>query len=486
MRANSIGLLTVLSLLSVATAARGSTIYVNAGCGSDAWSGASPTCVGPNGPKATIGGAFDAASSGDEIVVADGVYTGADNRDLDFAGRLLMVRSANGPEQCVIDCEGQGRAFVFISGEPAGMLITGFTITGGGANSGGAALGDLDTSMTIEDCVFTGNSANVGGALYIGRGTLVLRECRFIGNDAPEAGAAAVFAWGDLISIERCEFVGNTGNSVGALGVSGTEVRILNSLLAQNDSTFVGGGVAVAAQVTSFVNCVFSRNSATFGSGVVGYGDPLTIANCSFSANAGDAFAPDDPELAFVDNSILWGNTPGQMFPGITVSYSDVEDGYPGEGNIDENPLFASPASDDLHLTEGSPCLDRGSSALLPADVTDLDGDGDTTEPLPVDLDGSERVQGVDVDMGAYEGASEAQDASASVEDFDQGEIAVLVPDGGVFDPMSAAAAFVINVSGPDNAFFGVTRTYQDRHPGAGGRAELDQILFSESTLSDG
>ena len=46
---------------------------------------------------------------------------------------------------------------------------------------------------------------------------------------------------------------------------------------------------------------------------------------------------------------------------------------------------------DDDHLGPGSPCIDAGDNASLPADVLDLDGDGDTTEMLPVDWDGESR-----------------------------------------------------------------------------------------------
>ncbi|MDX1530700.1 MAG: T9SS type A sorting domain-containing protein, partial [Rhodothermales bacterium] len=106
-----------------------------------------------------------------------------------------------------------------------------------------------------------------------------------------------------------------------------------------------------------------------------------------------------------------------------TVERAVVEGGCPAGltcgGVLDEDPLFVrapSPGADetwgtedddygDLRLVEGSPAVDHGLEGLLPADVWDLDGDGDTEEPLPVDLAGGPRVQGAGPDLGAYEGA---------------------------------------------------------------------------------
>ena len=72
-------------------------------------------------------------------------------------------------------------------------------------------------------------------------------------------------------------------------------------------------------------------------------------------------------------------------------------------------------ADADLRLGSGSPCIDAGDNTAVPADITDLDGDSNTSEPIPLDLDG--RLRFVDdllmpdtgngdapqVDMGAYE-----------------------------------------------------------------------------------
>jgi hypothetical protein len=69
-------------------------------------------------------------------------------------------------------------------------------------------------------------------------------------------------------------------------------------------------------------------------------------------------------------------------------------------GNIDDAPIFADA---DGRLSLFSPCINAGSNAALPPDTADLDGDGDTTEPIPLDLDGNTRVFNGVVDMGAYE-----------------------------------------------------------------------------------
>ena len=125
-------------------------------------------------------------------------------------------------------------------------------------------------------------------------------------------------------------------------------------------------------------------------------------------------------------NSVVWGNTPGQVeVEGGSVSYCDVQGGHAGKGNIDADPLFFDPdgpdddpntwEDNDYRLSVGSPCIDAGDNDGVPADVLDLDGDDDTQEPIPFDLGGDLRfIDDPDtddtghgeppiVDMGAYE-----------------------------------------------------------------------------------
>ena len=66
---------------------------------------------------------------GASAAVADGTYTGAGNKDLDYKGKAITVISENGPEITIIDCEGEGRGFWFHTNEGENSVLSGFTIT---------------------------------------------------------------------------------------------------------------------------------------------------------------------------------------------------------------------------------------------------------------------------------------------------------------------------------------------------------------------
>jgi hypothetical protein len=134
-----------------------------------------------------------------------------------------------------------------------------------------------------------------------------------------------------------------------------------------------------------------------------------------------------------INNSIIWenhplgGNAGAQIVDDAnsqsTVNYSIVQGGWTGEGNQDEDPLFAEPVIDsitthttvgDFHLSEGSPAIDAGNNTLILADFADaecagIQGDGNTTEIVDIDFDGKPRLEDGNgdgtaiVDMGAYE-----------------------------------------------------------------------------------
>ena len=68
-----------------------------------------------------------------------------------------------------------------------------------------------------------------------------------------------------------------------------------------------------------------------------------------------------------VINSIFWGDIGGEIvyFYGImTVTYSDIQNGCSGEGNIDEDLLFGSFHGLDHILKVGSPCIDTGDPSI--------------------------------------------------------------------------------------------------------------------------
>ncbi|MDI6736458.1 MAG: hypothetical protein QME42_09775 [bacterium] len=68
----------------------------------------------------TIQLAINAAAASDTVWVADGVYTGANNKNLSWSGKKITVRSVNGPENTIIDCQNSGRGFYLMTQEIAG------------------------------------------------------------------------------------------------------------------------------------------------------------------------------------------------------------------------------------------------------------------------------------------------------------------------------------------------------------------------------
>ena len=164
----------------------------------------------------------------------------------------------------------------------------------------------------------------------------------------------------------------------------------------------------------TITNCEFTSNHATDDEGGAIHcvqSSNVTVANSTFFENTaslqGGALSSDGSSAPAISNSIFWGNTPDQIRDnGQTVSYSIVEGGFAGTGNLDEDPLFTFLGDEafdpDLTLRAGSPAIDAANNNLVPMGVTaDLDGN-----PRFVD-DPSVADTGVGtppiVDMGAYE-----------------------------------------------------------------------------------
>lgn len=152
---------------------------------------------------------------------------------------------------------------------------------------------------------------------------------------------------------------------------------IKNSVIAGNMTSYYGGGIYCRwSSGPTITNCMIALNNAKdSGGGIRCYdGSSPAITNCTITGNtsrdAGGIWSSTSSPV--ISNCILWDDSPEEIYGSPSVTYSNVQGGFGGTGNIDLDPLFADPSDYNYYLTVLSPCVDAGTDSGV---YDDLDGD---------------------------------------------------------------------------------------------------------------
>ena len=183
--------------------------------------------------------------------------------------------------------------------------------------------------------------------------------------------------------------------------VNASSPTIKNNIITRNTATSSGGGIFCGDGASPLiVNNVISGNSASaFGGGIScnNVSSPTLINNTIYGNTAGmqgGGIRAQNSSFPTVLNTILWANNPNQIYidsgSSIGITYSDVQGGWIGAGNINAHPLFVDTANDDYRLMDNSPCIAAG---IVAANMPDKDIE-DKLRPSP---------PGSKPDIGAYE-----------------------------------------------------------------------------------
>jgi hypothetical protein len=383
-----------------------------------------------SGEFSTIQAAIDAAGDGETVMLADGIYTGAGNRDIGFKGKAITVRGAGGAEHCIIDCEGAGRGF-FFHRVGTDSVIDGLTIRNGHVGDynayGGGVWCYSGAAPTIMNCRildcraegwFDGDDEcfdGAGGGICGSRGPII--NCIVEGNraDGPcgNYGGGLYDCDGPIID---CIIRDNWADSGG--GLYDCDGPIINCVIVHNWTgstwfwTYKGGGLSECDG--PIINCTIANNMLVAGSDR--RNDNLWRCDGS------------------IRNCIVWGEASGGasiIDCRARVEYSDVMGGYGGVGNMDVAPLFVDVANGDYHLKSAagrwdpvaqtwvydpntSPCVDAGEPEGYWYDAEpDPNGINDPSDDVWVggptgNWQGELWPHGGRINMGAYGGTREA------------------------------------------------------------------------------
>ncbi|MHC4086950.1 MAG: choice-of-anchor Q domain-containing protein, partial [Planctomycetota bacterium] len=343
-------------------------------------------------PFDVIQEAIDAAYDGDTIIVIDGTYTGTGNRDIDFNGKPITLRSENGPQTCIIDCQTYDypyhRGFYFHNAESEYAVLEGFTILNGMNGSGGGIYCADGASPTIRNNIIEGNRVSFGGD---GGGGIACKR-----------GASPVIV-GNVIRNNYCE-PGGGGGGIHCYE-AGSPLICYNVITGNHASG--GGGIEIAygTNAVTIVGNLIVANDAKDNGAIQSWATncDLTISNNTIVGNVAEFTSGgidiEDTINTAITNCIIWGNRDqngtieSSQITGSSTNYSCIQGwtgALGGTGNIGDDPLFADPDNDDYHLRWDSACINTGDPDYIP-------------EPNETDLDGKPRVIGGRIDMGAYE-----------------------------------------------------------------------------------
>ncbi|MEM9412009.1 MAG: dockerin type I domain-containing protein, partial [Planctomycetota bacterium] len=268
-----------------------------------------------------------------------------------------------------------------------GNVFVGNTSTN---NAGAIAIEDNVVPLLVSNFFIDNTGANGSGALDIS-------------NQGGGEGSSNFTGPQPQGIVSDCVF---DSNQEGCVRIEGNGPRFVNCVFRNNTSAAAGGAMLIIPNSSvQLFNCVFDGNqSDDFGGAILNFDASLEMINCTMVHNTaelgGDSFAATADANTSVVNSIIWDNgSPMGITEGgdgsFSLEFSIVEGGFPGTGNIDQDPQFvdefgpdglAGTGDEDLSLQSTSPAIDAGDNLAVLLDDFDADEDEDFTERFPFDL----------------------------------------------------------------------------------------------------
>jgi hypothetical protein len=231
----------------------------------------------------TISSAIANAANGDTILVAPGMYP----EFLDFQGKAVTVESTDGPVATIINASGLGTsAVMFYSGESSTTVLRGFTITGGQGSSllnstrRGGGIFIYDSSPVIEYCIISGNTAELGGGIFVSGSSIDSLRSITVRNNAADAEGGGLYVTGNLTASDLVVtdnsagftpiapmFVPRKGGGAAIFGnaVLSNCVFRNNQLSGSNHWSIVEGGGMYAGGTAELTQCWFELNTLAGG-----------------------------------------------------------------------------------------------------------------------------------------------------------------------------------------------------------------------------
>ena len=302
----------------------------------------------PSPSAPTIQAGINAAYNVDTVLVADGIYTGAGNYDIDLKSRSILLKSEHGPETTIIDCQGSSssprRGFKIWRGEDSTTVVEGFTVQGGYGltdytdfdhdtwSVGGAVSFSNASSPIIRDCKFKSNQADRrGGAAFCSNSNPIFIDCLFEVNHVGWEGGGVDICDGSHPRFSGTTFRLNTAFEGGAVRIEDADGTFTDCVMSQNESTGGGGLFVTRTAVVDLTDCRLNSNTAFQGGGgicvVSTYPVRMSYTRCQIDSNVvgdvgGGVSASGDAVLLFQDcminhNKALGGG--GMAFNGSGV-----------------------------------------------------------------------------------------------------------------------------------------------------------------------
>ena len=334
----------------------------------------------------TIQAGIDIAKNGDTILVDDGIYKGDGNVNLSFNGKEIIVKSQNGAEKTIIDCEEKQdtRGFIFSNAETHNAILDGFTIKNGQHKYGGgirvtaasptikncniydtkmgAGISVFNSDVIITNCNISGtkNSVGVGFDGQFDVMGIRLREStpepRIINSTISKNMLAGVSASRDVsVLIEDCKISENMGTGVyiishcrdntivncvieknsdsGIVCREWSDVKITDSIIRQNSGKNGGGIYCRPTAKINVLGCVIVENTASVSGGGVSiiskWGDVSTLKNCTITQNTanrwGGGLHLSGDSKFILSKSIIWDNESNERNDELMLSCRVIE-----------------------------------------------------------------------------------------------------------------------------------------------------------------